>query len=133
MQTVVSSENAPKAVGPYSQAISAGAWVFTSGQIALDPATGALVPGDIAAETRQVMANLQAVLAAAGVGFDRVIKSTVYLRDMSDFAAFNDVYGRHFSAMPPARSTVGVAALPLGARVEVDMVALAECQTSAAG
>ncbi len=115
---------APAAIGPYSQAIAAGHYVFTSGQIALDPHSGQLVEGDAAAQTRQVMANLGAVLEAAGLGLDDVVKTTIFLIDMNDFAAVNDVYGRSFGTTPPARSTVAVAALPRSARVEIEAIAL---------
>ena len=122
---VVATDRAPGAIGPYSQAIVAGGLVFTAGQIALVPGTGTLVAGDVAAQTRQVMANLEAVLAAAGSSFARVVKTTIYLTDMADFAAVNEVYAVHFPENPPARSTVAVRALPKGAAVEIDVVALA--------
>ncbi len=115
---------APEAIGPYSQAVAAGPYVFTSGQIGLDPATGRLVEGDVAAQARQVMANLAAVLAAAGLTFADVVKTTIFLADMSDFAAVNDVYGESFEgAAPPARSTIAAAALPRGALVEIEAIA----------
>ena len=119
----VSTEKAPRAIGPYSQAVQAGGFVFLSGQIPLDPATGEIVPGDIRAQTEQVMKNLEAVLAAAGLGMADVVRSTIYLVDLADFAVVNEVYGRRFPADPPARATVQVAALPRGARVEIDMIA----------
>ena len=120
------TSGAPKAIGPYSQAIEArGArTLWLSGQIAMDPATGALVEGDIRAQTARVMANLGAVLAAAGAGFDDVVRCTIYLADLADFASVNEVYARSFPRDPPARSTVQVAALPRGARVEIDAVAV---------
>jgi 2-iminobutanoate/2-iminopropanoate deaminase len=125
----VHTDAAPKAVGPYSQAVkftSAGAsLVYTAGQVALDPATGKLVPGGVGAETVQVLANLSAVLCAAGSGLDRVVKTTVFLADMADFQAMNSIYAEAFAGHRPARSTVQVAALPLGARVEIEAVALA--------
>ena len=126
MKKVVQSAGAPKAIGPYSQAIEArGArTVWLSGQIPLDPATGELVPGDVAAQTARVMENLRAVLAAAGAGFEHVVRCTIYLADLGDFAKVNEVYGRHFPSAPPARSTVQVAALPRGARVEIDAIAV---------
>jgi 2-iminobutanoate/2-iminopropanoate deaminase len=125
MQTIA-THHAPKAIGPYSQAIVAGGFVHCSGQIAIDPATGELVGGDVRAQTERVMANLAGVLTAAGTNFKRVVKCNVYLVDMADFPAMNEVYGRHFDpAKPPARATVAVAALPRGARVEIDCVALA--------
>lgn len=115
---------APAAIGPYSQAVAAGAYLFTSGQIGLDPASGELVDGGVEAQTRQVMANIAAVLAAAGLSFAEVVKTTIFLVDMNDFAVVNAIYGEAFAALaPPARSTVAVAALPRGARVEIDTVA----------
>ena len=119
----VRTADAPNAVGPYSQAICTGRFVFTSGQIPLDPKTGQLEGGPIDLQTQRVMENLRAVLAAAGATFSDVVKSTVYLTDLGDFATVNAVYAGHFSAEAPARSTVQVAALPLGARVEIEMVA----------
>ena len=121
--SVISTEKAPKAIGPYSQAISLGDFIFTSGQIPLDPATQQLVQGDIRAQTERVMENLGAVLAAAGVGFDKVVKATIFVADLSDFAAVNEIYGKRFPKDPPARSTVQVAALPKGARVEIELIA----------
>jgi 2-iminobutanoate/2-iminopropanoate deaminase len=122
-KTIISTENAPAAVGPYSQAVAIGDMVYTAGQIALDPATGKLMEGGIAAQTEQVLHNLQAVLAAANSSLEQVIKTTVFLQDMGEFAAMNAVYGRYFSHNPPARSTIQVAALPLGAGVEIEAVA----------
>jgi 2-iminobutanoate/2-iminopropanoate deaminase len=126
---------APKAIGPYSQAIEArGArTLWLSGQIALDPATGTLVEGDVTAQTARVMANLGAVLAAAGAGFDDVVRCTIYLADLADFASVNEVYARSFQRDPPARSTVQVAALPRGARVEIDAVAVLADPASSSG
>ena len=122
----VTTPSAPAAIGPYSQAIVAGGLVHCSGQIALDPATGALVPGDVSAQAERVLANLTAVLAAAGSSPARAVKCTVYLKSMSDFAAVNAVYARHFPGdTPPARATVAVADLPKGALVEIDCTALA--------
>jgi len=123
---VIATETAPKAVGPYSQAIVAagGILVFTAGQIPLDPATGKLVEGTIEDQTRQVLANLRAVLEAAGSGLDRVVKVTVFMTDLSLFARMNAVYATAFPSDPPARSAVGVAALPLGAQVEMECVAI---------
>lgn len=116
---------APDAIGPYSQAVAAGGYVFTSAQIGLDPATGQLVDGGVEAQTRQVMANLAAVLAAAGLTFADVVKTTIFLIDMNDFAAVNAVYGDSFEdGRKPARTTVAVAALPRGARVEIEAIAL---------
>jgi len=123
MKEVIQTNGAPKAIGPYSQAIRAGNLVFLSGQVALDPATGQLVEGDTAAQTTRVMDNLGAVLASAGLGFGQVVKATIYLTDLADFAAVNEVYGKRFTAAPPARATVQVAALPRGARVEIDLIA----------
>ena len=122
---VVATDRAPAAIGPYSQAIVAGGLVYTAGQIPLDPATMTLVDGDITAQTERVMQNLEAVLAAAGSSFGRVLKTTCFLADLADFPAFNAVYGRAFGDATPARSTVQVARLPLGALVEVECVALA--------
>jgi 2-iminobutanoate/2-iminopropanoate deaminase len=121
--TVVSTEKAPKAIGPYSQAIVSGDLVFASGQIPLDPATQQMVTGDIRAQTERVMENLAAVLAAAGASFEQVVKTTIFLADLNDFAAVNEIYGKRFPRNPPARSTVQVAALPKGARVEIDLIA----------
>ena len=125
MRKVISTEHAPAAIGPYSQAIHAGSFVFTAGQLAIDPSTGKLVEGDISAQIRQVMQNLQAVLAAAGLTFADVVKSTVFVQDLGDFATVNKVYGEYFPVDPPARSTVQVAKLPLGGLVEIEMVAYA--------
>jgi 2-iminobutanoate/2-iminopropanoate deaminase len=121
---VVSTEKAPKAIGPYSQAIVAGDLVFTSGQIPLDPNTQQMVQGDVRAQTERVMDNLAAVLAAAGASFASVVKTTIFLADLNDFTAVNEVYGKHFPSASPARSTVQVAALPKGARVEIDLIAV---------
>lgn len=121
-QVVVTSE-APAAVGPYSQAITSGDLVFCSGQVALDPVDGELVEGTIGDETRRCFENVGAVLAAAGVTFDDVVKVNAYLTDIGDFQEFNDVYAGYFGEAPPARATVGVAALPKGARVEVECIA----------
>ena len=121
---IVHTENAPAAIGPYSQAIIAGNFLFTAGQIALDPATGQLVAGDVAAQTERVMANLTAVLEGAGTGWSQVVKTTIYLQDMTDFPRVNEVYGRLIGDARPARSTVQVAGLPRGVLVEIDAVAL---------
>ncbi len=120
---VVSTEKSPKAIGPYSQAIVAGDLIFTSGQISLDPATQQMVTGDIRAQTERVMENLGAVLAAAGAGFENVVKVTIFLADLADFATVNEIYGKRFPKSPPARSTVQVAALPKGAKVEIELIA----------
>ncbi|HWR98387.1 MAG TPA: Rid family detoxifying hydrolase [Candidatus Methanoperedens sp.] len=122
---VISSGGAPAAIGPYSQAVRAGGLVFVSGQIPLDPATGALVAGGAAAQAERALASLQAILESAGSGLHRVVKTTIYLTDLSDFAAVNEVYARFFPAQPPARATVQVAALPRGAAIEIEAVALA--------
>ena len=119
----ISSEGAPRAIGPYSQAVRAGAMLFVSGQIPLDPATGLMVDGDIAAQTHRVFANLRAILDAAGASFDHVVRTTVYLADMNDFNAMNEVYGTYFSSPAPARATVQAARLPKDARVEIDVIA----------
>ena len=124
-RATIQTTAAPAAIGPYAQAIAAGPYVFASGQIALDPVTGQLVDGDAAAQTRQVMANVAAVLAAAGLAFADVVKTTIFLTDMADFAAVNAVYGECFAGGPvPARSTVAVAALPRDSAVEIEVVAL---------
>ena len=121
---IIRTDNAPGAVGPYSQATSTEQLLFTAGQIPLDPATGNMVDGDIQAQTRRVLENLQAVLEAGGAGLDTVMKTTVFLQDMGEFAQMNQVYAEFFPDNPPARSAVQVAALPLGARVEIEAVAL---------
>lgn len=122
---IIHTSSAPAAVGPYSQAVRAGHFVFTAGQIGLDPATGQIVEGGVEAQAQQIMANLSAVLAAAGSSLDQAVKTTIFLTDMADFAAVNAVYGAAFSASPPARSTVAVLALPKGALVEIEVIALA--------
>jgi 2-iminobutanoate/2-iminopropanoate deaminase len=124
VREIVATEAAPQAIGPYSQAIRIGEFVFTSGQIPLDPKTGAFVEGGIAEQTEQVLRNLAEVLQAAGTSLEAVVKTTVFLADMDDFAAMNEVYGRYFSNEPPARSTVQAARLPRDARVEIDAIAV---------
>ena len=124
MKDIIHSDAAPKAIGPYSQAVRSGAgMVFLSGQIPLDPASGEIVPGDVRAQAERVMENLAAVLRGAGLDFHHVMKTTIYLVDLADFAAVNEVYGKRFPKAPPARATVQVAALPRGARVEIDAIA----------
>jgi 2-iminobutanoate/2-iminopropanoate deaminase len=124
MREAVSSSGAPKAIGPYSQAIRAAGLLFVSGQIPLDPSTGEMVQGDIAAQTRRVFDNLSAILREAGASFDHVVRTTVYLADMNDFAAMNEVYAQYFSSPAPARATVQAARLPKDARVEIDVIAV---------
>jgi len=123
MRDAISTEAAPRAIGPYSQAVRAGSLVFVSGQIPLDPATGAMIDGDIAAQTHRVFSNLRAILEAAGTSLDHVVRATVYLADMNDFAVVNEVYGSYFSSPAPARATVQAARLPRDARVEIDVIA----------
>jgi 2-iminobutanoate/2-iminopropanoate deaminase len=125
MREVISTPDAPKAIGPYSQAIKAGGFVFTAGQVGFDPATGQVVPGGVSAQTERVIKNLAAILKAAGTGFEKVVRCTVFLKNMSDFTAMNEVYGRYFTSAPPARSTVEVARLPKDVLVEIDVIALA--------
>jgi len=124
MKQTVSSSDAPKAIGPYSQAVRAGQFLFASGQIPTDPATGAIVSGDVSAQTRRVFENLAAVLKAANLSFADVVKTSVFLADMNDFAAMNEVYGTFFKEPYPARATVQVARLPKDARVEIDVIAI---------
>ncbi len=123
MRQAISTTSAPAAIGPYSQAIKAGGMLFVSGQIPTDPATGTLVAGDIAAQTRRVFQNIGEILKAAGSSFESVVRTTVYLKDMNDFAAMNEVYGTYFTAPAPARATVQVARLPKDAMVEIDVIA----------
>ncbi len=123
MRAPIATDRAPKAIGPYSQAILAGNLLFCSGQIPLDPDTGALVEGDIALQTRRVLTNVGEILKAAGIKFDQVVKTTVFLADMNDFAAMNEVYATFFPAPAPARSTVAAAGLPKGARIEIEVIA----------
>jgi 2-iminobutanoate/2-iminopropanoate deaminase len=123
MRNAVSTTGAPQAIGPYSQGVRAGNLLFVSGQGHLDPATGALVEGDIATQTRRVMENIGAILAAGGATFDHVVRTTVYLADMADFAAMNAVYGEYFTAPAPARTTIQAARLPRDMRVEIDVIA----------
>ena len=124
MRDVISTADAPAAIGPYSQAIRANGLVFTSGQIAIDPATQQVISGDVAAQTARVFQNLTAILKTAGTSLEKVVRTTVFLKSMNDFAAMNEVYGRYFTSAPPARSTVEVARLPKDVLVEIDVIAL---------
>ena len=123
MKVRVETENAPKAIGPYSQAIKANGFLFISGQIPVDPATGQMTAVDATAQTKQVMENLGAILVAEGLGFADLVKTTVFLTDLVEFARVNDVYGAYFETAPPARATIQVAALPKGAKVEIEAIA----------
>lgn len=123
MKKVISTPNAPGAIGPYSQAIQLGDFLFCSGQIALDPATGQVVSGGVKEQTEQVMKNIEAILKAADLKFANVIKTTIFLKDMNDFATVNEIYGKHFPNNPPARSTVAVAGLPRNVSVEIEVLA----------
>ena len=124
MRSIISTDRGPKAIGPYSQAIKANGFVFLSGQIPLDPASQQLVSGDIAVQTERVLQNISGILEAAGASLARVVKTTVFLKNMGDFAAMNEVYARYFTAEPPARSTVEVARLPKDVLVEIEVIAL---------
>jgi 2-iminobutanoate/2-iminopropanoate deaminase len=125
MHEAVYTPGAPNPIGPYSQAIRSGGFLFCSGMIAIDPATGTLISGDVGAQTRRALDNLGAILAAAGSSFDAIVKTTIFLADIADFAAVNALYGERFTGTPPARATVAVANLPLGARVEIEAIAAA--------
>jgi 2-iminobutanoate/2-iminopropanoate deaminase len=125
MRDVIATKDAPQAIGPYSQAIRANGFVFVSGQVAIDPATQQVISGGVAAQTERVMKNLSAILKASGTGLEKVVRSTVFLKNMSDFAAMNEIYGKYFSSAPPARSTVEVARLPKDVLIEIDVIALA--------
>ena len=125
MREVIATREGPQAIGPYSQAIRANGFVFVSGQVAIDPATQQVSSGDVAAQTDRVLKNLSAILKAGGSGLEKVVRSTVFLKNMSDFTAMNEVYARYFSSAPPARSTVEVARLPKGVLLEIDVIALA--------
>ena len=125
MKQVIVTDQGPKAIGPYSQAIKANGFVFVSGQVAIDPATQQVITGDVAVQTDRVLKNLAAILKAAGSGLDKVVRSTVFLKNMSEFAAMNEVYGKYFTSEPPARATVEVARLPKDVLVEIDVIALA--------
>lgn len=122
---IIHTDSAPAAIGPYSQGVKAGGFIFFSGQIPIDPATGEVVPGGIVPQAEQVMRNIGAVLSAAGCGFEAVVKTTIFLTDLADFTRVNEIYGRCFPAAPPARSTVQVSALPKGVAVEIEVIALA--------
>ena len=124
MRETINTQDAPQAIGPYSQAVRAGGLLFVSGQIPLDPSTGEIVEGDIRAQTERVMQNIGGILTAAGVSFDRVVRTTIFVADLGDFATINDVYGSYFEAPAPARATFQVARLPKDARVEIDAIAL---------
>ena len=123
MKKVISSNNAPKAVGPYSPGIQVKDFLFLSGQVPMSPVTGKLVSGDISQQTEQIMKNLEAMLSEVGATFENVVKTTIFLVDIADYAIVNSTYGRYFLSDPPARSTIQVAALPLGAQVEIEMIA----------
>jgi 2-iminobutanoate/2-iminopropanoate deaminase len=125
MRDVISTNEGPRAIGPYSQAIRANGFVFVSGQVSIDPVTNTLVSGDVGAQTERVLQNLSGILKAAGSNLQKVVRATVFLKNMNDFAAMNEVYGKHFSSQPPARSTVEVARLPKDVLVEIDVIALA--------
>jgi 2-iminobutanoate/2-iminopropanoate deaminase len=125
MREAISTNDGPKAIGPYSQAIKANGFVFVSGQVAIDPVTQQIITGDVAAQTDRVLKNLAGILKAAGSGLDKVVRATVFLKNMNDFGAVNEVYGRYFTSTPPARSTVEVARLPKDVAVEIDVIALA--------
>lgn len=124
MRDVITTHEGPKAIGPYSQAIKANGFIFVSGQVAIDPVTNTQLSGDVAFQTERVMKNLKGILTAAGSSLEKVVRSTVFLKNMNDFAAMNEVYGKYFSAAPPARSTVEVARLPKDVLVEIDVIAL---------
>ncbi|MBZ5503657.1 MAG: RidA family protein [Acidobacteriia bacterium] len=125
MKEIIATEKGPKAIGPYSQAVKANGFIFTAGQVPFDPATGQLIEGDVAWQTARVLENLKAIVEAAGSSLERAVKATVYLKDMNDFAAMNEVYARYFPKEPPARSTVEAARLPRDVRVEIDLIVLA--------
>jgi 2-iminobutanoate/2-iminopropanoate deaminase len=125
MRDVISTKEGPQAIGPYSQAIRANGFVFVSGQVAFDPATQQIIQGDVAAQTDRVLKNLSAILKAAGTSLEKAVRCGVFLKNMGDFGAMNEVYGRYFTAAPPARSTVEVARLPKDVLVEIDVIALA--------
>jgi 2-iminobutanoate/2-iminopropanoate deaminase len=132
MKKIISTSEAPAAIGPYSQAVRSGRFLFCSGQIPLDPKTGKIVAGDIAAQTRRVLDNIAAVLKSEGLTFDNVVKTTVFLTNLGDFQTVNEIYGSCFKGQPPARSTVQVSALPRGANVEIEVIAVADEGTQTA-
>jgi 2-iminobutanoate/2-iminopropanoate deaminase len=132
MKKIISTSEAPGAIGPYSQAVRTGAFLFCSGQIPLDPKSGQMIAGDIAAQTRRVLDNVAAVLKAEGLTFDHVVKTTIFLTNLGDFQTVNEIYGSYFKQDPPARSTVQVAALPKGANVEIEVIAIADKSGSSA-
>jgi 2-iminobutanoate/2-iminopropanoate deaminase len=123
---IIRTEQAPQAIGPYSQAVAGGGFVYVAGQLALDPGTGQLVPGDVRIQTKRVMENIKAILEGAGTSLSNVVKTTVFLRDMNDFGAMNEIYGSYFQEDPPARSTFQVAKLPRDGAVEIEVIALAK-------
>lgn len=125
MKDVIATAKGPKAIGPYSQAIRANGFIFVSGQVAFDPVNGQIIEGDVAKQTARVLENLKAIIEAAGSSLDKAVRATVFLKDMNDFAAMNEIYARYFPQNPPARSTVEVARLPRDVRVEIDLIALA--------
>jgi len=125
MRDVIATKDAPQAIGPYSQGMRANGFVFVSGQVAIDPANQQVISGDVAAQTDRVIRNLSGILKAAGTGLEKVVRTTVFLKNMGDFAAMNEVYGKYFSSAPPARSTVEVSRLPKDVLVEIDVIALA--------
>ncbi len=133
VKQIIATDRAPRAIGPYSQAVRAGNLVFASGQIPIDPATGEFVAGGVAEQTEQVLRNLTSVFAAAGVELNQIVKTTVFLADMEDFAAMNEVYGRFFGEQPPARATVQAARLPRDAKVEIEAIAVSEPRAVATG
>ena len=126
MKKIISTNEAPGAIGPYSQAVRSGSFLFCSGQIPLDPKSGEIVPGDITAQTQRVLDNIAAVLRAEGLSFDNIVKTTIFLTNLGDFQRVNEIYGSYFKQDPPARSTVQVSALPKGANVEIEVIAASE-------
>ena len=132
MKKIISTSEAPAAIGPYSQAVRSGNFLFCSGQIPLDPKSGQIVSGDIATQTRRVLDNIGAVLKAEGLTFENIVKTTIFLTDLGDFQTVNETYGSYFKQQPPARSTVQVAALPKGAKIEIEVIAIADNGDSSA-